>query len=178
MSEGFAFPYGMCPHCGGKLQALERPEVSGAAGLAAIRSAFEIELGGRTFYTRAAKEASDPTLQQLFLSFAAMEEEHMTTLAHRYHVALPEASEGFHIGTAAIMVGVEGKIDDPETLFQAAIEFERRAAAFFKTRVHETPDGSIERQLYRELAAEEDEHVALLQTEFAQWLKGKHGLLT
>lgn len=178
VSEGFAFPYGMCPHCGGKLQPLDRAGVNDEAGLAAIRTAFEIELGGRAFYARAAKETSDPTLQELFLSFAAMEEEHMTTLANRYHVAIPQATEGFHLGTAAIMAGVKGRIGDPTTLFEAAIEFERRAAAFFKTRVGETPDGSVERQLYRELAAEEDEHVSVLQTEFARWKEGKRGLLT
>ncbi|ACE99304.1 glutamate synthase (NADPH), homotetrameric [Rhodopseudomonas palustris TIE-1] len=178
VSEGFAFPYGMCPHCGGKLQPLDRAGVSDEAGLGAIRTAFEIELGGRAFYARAAKETSDPTLQELFLSFAAMEEEHMTTLANRYHVAIPQATEGFHLGTAAIMAGVKGRIGDPTTLFEAAIEFERRAASFFKARVGETPDGSVERQLYRELAAEEDEHVSVLQTEFARWKEGKRGLLT
>ena len=39
VSEGFAFPYGMCPHCGGSLRVLERAGVSDEASLNAIRTA-------------------------------------------------------------------------------------------------------------------------------------------
>jgi hypothetical protein len=35
----------------------------------------------------------------------------------------------------------------------------------------------VERELYRELAAEEREHVELLTTEYRQWEAGKRGLL-
>jgi hypothetical protein len=41
----FAFPYGMCPHCGGSLKVLDRPGISDEASLNAIRIAFQIELG-------------------------------------------------------------------------------------------------------------------------------------
>ncbi len=57
VSEGFAFPYGMCPHCNGKLEILERGPINDTKGLAAIRAAFEIELGGHAFYRRAANES-------------------------------------------------------------------------------------------------------------------------
>ena len=40
-----------------------------------------------------------------------------------------------------------------------------------------TPEGSPERQLYKELAAEEREHVALLTTELERWKAGKPGLM-
>ncbi|MFY9831016.1 MAG: hypothetical protein WAK69_20960 [Rhodoplanes sp.] len=39
------------------------------------------------------------------------------------------------------------------------------------------PEGSAEQDLYKELAAEEVEHVALLETEFQRWSKGKAGML-
>lgn len=177
VSEGFAFPYGMCPHCGGKLEALERAGVADAAGLDAIRLAFQIELGGQAFYDRAAARTSDPVLKELFGRLSAMENEHMETLARRYHVTVPDPAAGFRIDLAAVQAGVEGRIDDPETLFRAAIAFERRAVAFFSERAKSVPEGSPEQQLYRELGAEEVEHVALLETELQRWSAGKAGLI-
>jgi rubrerythrin len=177
VSEGFAFPYGMCPFCGGKLEILERSGIADEAGLNAIRIAFQIELGGQAFYNRAAERVSDPVLKELFTRFSAMEHEHMETLARRYHVTVPEPAEGFRVDVAAIQAGVEGRIDDPGTLFRAAITFEKRAVAFFTERAKSVPDGSAEQELYRELAAEEVEHVALLETEFKRWSVGKAGMM-
>ena len=48
---------------------------------------------------------------------------------------------------------------------------------FFEDRFAQTAPGSVERQLYKELAAEEREHVALLTTELERWKIGKPGLL-
>jgi rubrerythrin len=177
VSEGFAFPYGMCPHCGGRLEELRRGGVEGEAGLDAIRSAFQIELGGQAFYERAAARVADPLLKELFARFSAMEGEHMETLSRRYHVTVPAPAPGFRVDVAAINAGVEGPIDDPATLFRAAITFEKRAVAFFTDRARLVPAGSPEQQLYRELAAEEVEHVALLETELARWQAGKPGLI-
>ncbi len=177
VSEGFAFPYGMCPYCGGTLKALERAGVSDEAGIEAIRTAFEIEVGGLEFYTKASKQSTDPALKDLFGRLAAMEHEHMATLSRRYHLPIPEANEGFRADLAVVRADIEGRIDDPATLFKAAIEFEQRAVSFFSERVQTVPAGSVEQQLYQELAAEEREHVALLETEFALWTKGRQGLL-
>ena len=101
----------------------------------------------------------------------------METLSHRYHLPVPNRYEGFRADLATMRAGVDGEIGDPATLFSAAIAFEQRAAAFFSERVHATPPGSVEHQLYRELAAEEMEHVALLETELALWVKGREGVL-
>ncbi|CAA7625545.1 Glutamate synthase (NADPH), homotetrameric [Candidatus Terasakiella magnetica] len=177
VSEGFAFPYGMCPQCGGKLDTLESRSIEDAAGLAAIRAAFEIELGGQAFYRRAAAQTRDPDLRLLFGKFAAMEAEHMTTLARRYHAPLPAADDGFRLDLAAVQAGIEGSIDNPETLFQTAIAFEERAVAFFTQRAKAAAAGSVEAQLYAELAAEEAEHVDTLITEFNLWQSGRQGLL-
>lgn len=177
LSEGFAFPYGLCPHCGGRLQRLGAREVAGAAAQEAIRSAFEIELGGRDFYTRAAAQAGDASLADLFKRFAEMEAEHMATLSRRYHIDIPDPSDGFRLDLATVQAGIEGGIDNPDTLFRAAIEFERRAVKFFTDRAEGTASDSVERQLYRELGAEEAEHVAILETEYARWKEGKAGLL-
>jgi len=177
VSEGFAFPYGMCPHCKGKLELLERDAIADDAAMEAVRKAFEIELGGHAFYSRASRDAKDPELRELFGRFAEMEKEHMQTLSRRYHASLPEPSTEFQLDRAAIFAGVERKPEDPANLFRIAIAFEERAVDFFTREGERAPDGSIERELYRELAAEEREHVALLTTEYRRWQVGKPGIL-
>lgn len=177
VSEGFAFPYGLCPSCGGHLSAVAPRSIEGATALDAIRTAFEIELGGQAFYRRAAVESDDPTLKDLFGRFAAMEEEHMATLARRYHAAVPAPNPEFQVERAAIYAGIAHRPEDPANLFRIAIAFERRAVEFFETRGASVKDGSVEKQLYAELAAEEAEHVALLTTELDRWSRGKPGLL-
>jgi glutamate synthase (NADPH) small chain len=177
VSDGFAFPYGMCPHCGGKLEVLDDRKVDGAAALQAIRVAFEIELGGMAFYERASKETGEPVLKQLFERFAAMEKEHMATLSRRYHADVPAPSRDFQIERAAVYAGIASRPEDPANLFRVAIAFEERAVKFFEERGAAAAAGSVEQQLYRELAAEEREHVALLATELERWKLGKPGLL-
>jgi homotetrameric NADPH-dependent glutamate synthase len=177
VSEGFAFPYGMCPSCGGKLAVHSQSQLDDAGALQAIRVAFEIELGGMAFYNRAAKETSEPALKELFTKFAGMEKEHMATLSRRYHAQVPDPSPAFQVERAAIYAGITSRPEDPANLFRIAIAFEQRAVAFFSERVANTPEGSVERQLYKELAAEEREHVDTLTTELERWKQGKPGLL-
>ena len=177
VSEGFAFPYGMCPHCKGKLELLERGAIEGDEAMEAVRKAFEIELGGHAFYERASREAKDEELRELFGRFAEMEKEHMQTLSKRYHADLPAPSADFQLDRAAIFAGVDRKPEDPANLFRIAIAFEQRAVDFFSKEGARAPDGSAERELYNELAAEEREHVELLTTEYRRWQTGKAGIL-
>ena len=177
VAEGFAFPYGLCPYCKGKLELLDRGAIEGDEAREAIRKAFEIELGGRAFYQRASRDASDPQLRDLFARFAAMEDEHMQTLSKRYHAELPEPSEDFQIDRAAIFAGIDRHPEDPANLFRIAIAFEQRAVDFFSKEGEKAPAESIEHGLYKELAAEEREHVELLTTEYRRWQAGKAGIL-
>jgi rubrerythrin len=177
VSEGFAYPYGMCPHCKGKLEMLDRGPLEGNEAMEAIRKAFEIELGGHAFYARASRDAAEPALRELFARFAEMEKEHMETLSRRYHADLPEAAEDFQVDRAAIFAGVDRKPEDPANLFRIAIAFEQRAVDFFTREGERAPAGSAERDLYKELAAEEREHVHILTTEYRRWESGKAGIL-
>lgn len=177
VSEGFAFPYGMCPYCKGKLEILERGPVDDGKSLDAIRAAFEIELGGQAFYQRAAGESRDPVLRELFSRFAAMEQEHIETLSKRYHANLPQPADDFQLDRTAIFAGVERKPEDPANLFRIAIAFEERSVKFYIEQGARSLEDSVERDLYKELAAEEQEHVALLTTEYERWKAGKAGLL-
>ena len=142
----------------------------------AVRKAFEIELGGHAFYERASREAKDPLLRTLFARFAEMEKEHMATLSRRYHVQMPPAGD-FKVDRAAVYAGIASRPEDPANLFRIAIAFEQRAVDFFTREGERAPAGSVESELYKELAAEEREHVALLSTEFRRWETGKAGIL-
>lgn len=177
VSEGFAFPYGLCPHCKGKLELLDRGAIADDHAMEAVRKAFEIELGGHAFYERASRDAKDPVLRELFGRFAGMEKEHMDILSKRYHAELPTAAADFQLDRAAIFAGVDRKPEDPANLFRIAIAFEQRAVDFFTQEGARAPAGSVERDLYRELAAEEREHVEMLTTEYRRWEAGKAGIL-
>ena len=179
LSEGFAFPYGRCPQCGGRLElceAMAGPTEADALAMAAVRTAFEIELGGRAFYQRAALACDDDALRALFGRFAVMEGEHMETLARRYHLDIPNPSAEFGLEAAAVYAGVESAPKDGADLFKVAIALEKRAAGFYAEHASHASAGSVGRRLYEELAAEEREHAQILTTEYARWRSGKPGL--
>ncbi|MEJ8837316.1 AMP-binding protein [Ramlibacter sp. AN1133] len=171
ISVGFAFPYGRCPHCGGQMALLHEPRRLGPDQTAqdAVRLAFEIELGGRAFYQRAAAESEDADMRALFERFAVMEGGHMETLSGRYRVEVPPPSPAFRVELAALFAHVEHRPRDPENLFRIAIALEERAAAFFRMRAAVAPAGSSEQHLYLELAAEEREHAELLAKAYEEW---------
>ncbi|MDP2292638.1 MAG: NADPH-dependent glutamate synthase [Actinomycetota bacterium] len=181
-NEGFAFPFGRCPACGGALVVLDAAMVDGASfggplpddALEAIRTAFEIELGGRDFYVAAAKRTSDEALHDMFERLAAMEREHIDTLVRRYHLPAPADADG-DLHPSALQAGVQRDPDDPIDLLELAVTLERRAEAFFVERLQQANEEA--RELYRELAAEEGEHVALLTTELAALRDDRRGLL-
>ncbi|MEZ5217218.1 MAG: FAD-dependent oxidoreductase [Ilumatobacteraceae bacterium] len=187
-SEGFAFPYGSCPACGGALE-LSGPspipgsatgmpglaDLDGRAGVearAAVRTAMEIELGGLDFYRTASGQTDDPGLAGLFTRLAAMETEHLDTLVRRYHLDVPPVP-GAGLRPAFLRAARRPHPDDPFDLLELAIDLERRAEAHFRS----AAEGSPVAELYRELAAEEAEHVALLTTELAALRAGRPGLI-
>mgnify|MGYP001616581947 CR=1 FL=1 len=102
----------------------------------------------------------------------------MATLSRRYHVDAPSDGDGFQLERAAIYAGIPSQPQDPVNLFRIAIAFEERAVKFFSERVARCAPGSPEQELYKELAAEEREHVALLATELERFRAGKPGLMT
>lgn len=171
-SVAFAFPYGRCPRCGGRLSLSQSSLDPGpdTAAIAAVRTAFEIELGGRAFYQRAAVEAADDSMRALFRRFAAMEGQHMEALARRYHVTdLPPAPAVFGTELAALFAGVESRPQEPGNLFRIAIAAEHRAAGFFLARAARARAGSADQRQCLQLAAEEHEHAQTLSTEFRLW---------
>jgi rubrerythrin len=171
LSKGFVVPFGRCEMCGGALAVVEEYAPAQVARLTPVQQALQAEMNAHTFYAVMAREASDPDVQALFASLSEMEREHLETLAQKYHAHLegpPEQVPHPNI-RQIILEGIEGlsEADRLLALYGRAIEMERRARAFFLSQVEELPDG-LEREIYRELAAEEDEHIALLESGLAR----------
>jgi acyl-coenzyme A synthetase/AMP-(fatty) acid ligase len=174
--EGFAFAYGACPSCGGHLVAADAAAAPDSTVLAGVRLAFEIELGGRAFYQRAAADSTDPVMRELFGRFAVMEGEHMETLARRYHVPKVTSSPPLRLQLAAEFGGVDARPQQPDSLFRIAIAMEQRAARLFTEHADRADSGSPDAELFRELAAEEVEHALHLTAEYERWRAGQPAL--
>lgn len=170
-SQGFVVPFGRCEACGGTLEVVEEFALADPGRLAPIQQALQAELNACTFYSLAAQEAADPEVQTLFGSLAAMEQDHLQNLADKYHVPLPESlAAPPHPKIRALIFDGLDAVPDPDRLlhlYERAIEMERRARAFFLRQVAALAEG-LEREIYRELAAEEDEHIALLESGLAK----------
>ncbi len=100
----------------------------------------------------------------------------MATLSRRYHATVPPADGSLEVDRAAVYAGIPHHPEDPANFFRIAIAFEQRAVAFFHTCGEAAAPGSVERQLYAELEAEETEHVAVLTTELQRWTAGLPGM--
>ncbi len=171
LSKGFVIPFGRCEACGGTLEIVEDSAYREAARLRPIQQALQAEMNAYTFYAALAAEATDPEVRTLFASLSEMERGHLESLADKYHAHL----EG-DPGTAAhgkirpiILEGMDAVPQEDRLLhlYGRAIEMERRARAFFLRQVEGLAEG-LEREIYRELAAEEDEHIALLEAGLAK----------
>ena len=172
-SEGFAFPYGRCMACGGELDLVDPPAVNDQVR-DAIRKAFEIELGGRDFYVAAAQHTANDALRDTFERLAKMEGEHIATLVRRYHLPPPADADG-NLHPGMLQAGGTREPDDPADLLGMALELERRAEEFFRERIAGAAPAAAE--LYRELAAEEVEHIDLLISELTALRENRSGLL-
>ena len=176
--EGFAHPFGRCSACGGKLTRDEQGPVVDDAAREAVQQAMEIELGGWVFYSRGAKATSDPELSDMFGRLAAMEREHLELLATRYHVAAPELGAMTRaVDVGALYGDASSEPRDALELLELAVALEERAKRFFAERSSSLARGSAVWRMYRELEAEEHEHVALLETELARRRGGRAGVL-
>jgi rubrerythrin len=125
-----------------------------------------------------AAEATDPDVRTLFGSLSEMEREHLDNLADKYHAHLEmDPGQAPPPTIWQIMLDEIEEAPSPEAgspahdrliaLYQRAIDMEQRARAFFLEQVDALEEG-LEREIYRELAAEEDEHIALLESGLAK----------
>ncbi len=171
LSKGFVIPFGRCEGCGGSLEIVDDSAYRDAARLKPIQQALQAEMNAYSFYSMLAAESTDPDVRTLFASLSEMEREHLENLANKYHAHLEEESvQTAHPKIRQIVLGGIEHVPARErlvTLYERAIEMERRARGFFLKQVEALEEG-LEREIYRELAAEEDEHIALLESGLAK----------
>ena len=131
---------------------------------------MQIEVDMYHFYRLAAQRVPDGTAKEVLENLLEQEQDHLQELQQKYHLALPDnvllPPPGLEAVLAQqLMPGMEIENGDTaRSIYEKALELERRSAAFFEKRASELPDGP-ERRICQELAAEEREHVALLETE-------------
>ncbi len=177
VSEGVAMPFGQCTLCGGHLLMIDPAPPVNAEAIAAVRAAFEIQLGAHAFYEQAAHKATDPILRALFTHFAELEHAQIQTLAKRFHTPPPDDSEPLDILQAAQFAQVEQHYpNDPVNLLRLAVAFEQRALDQLDEKIGAAQPGSEQHKVLKTLRAEEHAHIALLLTEMQRWQSGKPGL--
>lgn len=173
LASGFAVPYGKCFLCGGDLEVLPGRDLGDSMRFQAIRDAVQFELNSFHFYKLARDKAATPEQRAVLERLYEAELDHLHELEEKYHAHLDRevvelsADEQNVLGNwlfRGIRVGADSGIAD---LYQAALEMERRTRDHFKSLAAKLPHG-LEKDLCEELAAEEEEHVALLEGELEQ----------
>ena len=173
LTSGFAVPYGKCFLCGGELDVVPGRDLGDSMRFRAIRDAVQFELDSFHFYKLARDRAATPDQRAVLERLYEAELDHLHELEEKYHAHLDrdvvELSEDEDRLLAnwlfrGITVTAESGIED---LYRVALEMERRTRDHFRALARELPPG-LERDICGELAAEEEEHVAMLQGELEQ----------
>jgi len=173
LTSGFAIPYGKCFLCGGELEIIQGRDLGDSMRFRAIRDAVQFELNSFHFYKLARDRARTPEQRAVLERLYEAELDHLHELEEKYHAHLDRevvelSSNETHLLSSWLFRGIQ--ISDESRishLYQQALEMERRTRDHFRSLARELPAG-LERELCEELAAEEDEHVALLEGELEQ----------
>ena len=172
VTSGFALPYGKCFLCGGKLEVVEGRELGDTMRFRAIREAVQFELNSFHFYKLARDRATDPVRRQVLERLYEAELDHLHELEQKYHAHLDRAVIDLapaeeKLLSEELFRGLPGGDADIRGLYEAALAMERRTRDHFLNIAESLPAG-LEKDLCQELAAEEEEHVAMLETEIEQ----------
>ncbi len=176
LSTGFVVPYGRCFLCGGENEVISG--YSGAQGdlTVIVQEAMQYEIDMYQFYRLGMERTGNAQLRIVLEELFHKEEDHLTELEQKYHVHLDPAlkrlpEKAGQLVAEWIFKGIDfaNKKEHVPAVYGKAIEMEKRTRDHFSTRAEAFPAGP-ERETYRELAAEENEHVSILETELKQFL--------
>jgi glutamate synthase (NADPH/NADH) small chain len=179
VSIGFVVPYGRCYLCGGENEVIQGYEGMKPDLVAIVQEAMQYEVDMYHFYRIALKKTRDKQLQTVLDDLYHKEEQHLNSLEEKYHIhsilqlrQLPESEED--IVFRFIFHGIDFKDAEGHILhvYDRALAMEKRTRNRFLTIAESLPEGS-QKELYKELAAEEEDHVAMLETEKAQFLNNQ-----
>jgi rubrerythrin len=173
LTTGDVVPHGTCFLCGGKLEVIPDRALDDPMHFPAIHDAAQFELDAFFFYKRARERASTPEQCIVLEHLCEAELEYLHELEEKYHAHLDRemvelaADEEKLLSDwpfRGIRVNEESGIKD---LYRVALKAELRAREHFLELARQFPVG-LENELCREVAAEEEEHVARLETELEQ----------
>jgi rubrerythrin len=173
LTTGFAVPYGKCFLCGGALQVIEGRELGDSMRFRAIRDAVQFELNSFHFYKLARDQAQSPEQRAVLERLYEAELDHLHELEEKYHAHLDRETVELSADQDKLLANwlFHGIHLDQQTglkeLYQLALEMERRTRDHFRKLAGSLPAG-LEKDLCGELAAEEEEHVAMLEGELEQ----------
>lgn len=173
LTSGFAIPYGKCFLCGGELEIIPSRDLGDSMRFRAIRDAVQFELDSFHFYKMARAKATTEDQRAVLERLYEAELDHLHELEEKYHAHLDRAVVELSADESQLLAnwlfrgirltGESGVRD----LYGAALEMERRTRDHFRRLAAELPKG-LEQELCAELAAEEEEHVTLLEGELEQ----------
>jgi rubrerythrin len=173
LTTGFAIPYGKCFLCGGELEVIPGRDLGDSMRFRAIRDAVQFELNSFHFYKLARDKAASPDQRAVLERLYEAELDHLHELEEKYHAHLDREVVQLSEDESQLLsnwlfrgieVNPESRVAD---LYHAALEMERRTRDHFRQLARDLPQG-LEKDLCGELAAEEEEHVALLEGELEQ----------
>jgi len=173
LTSGFAVPYGKCFLCGGDLEVIPGRELGDSMRFQAIRDAVQFELDSFHFYKLARERARTTDQRAVLERLYEAELDHLHELEEKYHAHLDRqvvelSAQEENLLANWLFRGISvAEEDGIASLYRAALEMERRTRDHFQKLSENLPEG-LERDLCRELAAEEEEHVALLEGELEQ----------
>ena len=173
LTTGFAVPYGKCFMCGGDVEVIEGRELGDSMRFRAIREAVEFELNSFHFYKLARDRAQSPEQRAVLERLYEAELDHLHELEEKYHAHLDRETVELSADHDKLLANwlFQGIKVDSQTgvkdLYNIALEMERRTRDHFRQLAAKLPAG-LEKDLCGELAAEEEEHVAMLEGELEQ----------
>ncbi len=156
--------------CGGPLEVLAGRELGDSMRFRAIREAVEFELNSFHFYKLARDRAQSLAQRAVLERLYEAELDHLHELEEKYHAHLDRETVELSADHDKLLdnwlfkglrVGSKTGVKD---LYEIALEMERRTRDHFRKLAGELPAG-LEKDLCGELAAEEEEHVAMLEGE-------------
>jgi glutamate synthase (NADPH) small chain len=177
LSTGFVIPFGRCYLCGGENEVIEGYSGALPELVAIVQEAVQYEVGICHFYRLAMERTSDRVLRAVLEELYHKEEDHLAELETHYHLhldpdllKLPEQRQ--QIFADWIFRGIDFKNAKGHItqVYDKAIALERLARDRYLAHAAALPPGP-QKEVYRELAAEEADHISTLETEREQFLK-------
>jgi len=177
LSNGFVVPFGRCFLCGGENEVVQGYTGAQTDQVAIVREAVQYEIDMYQFYRIAKQRTTIPTLQAVLEELYHKEEDHLEELEGKYHLhldpqlrQLPDRAE--RLLSQWIFQGIDFSDAGHHVLevYEKAIAMERRTRDHFQAQADASAPGA-QKEIYRELAAEEEEHVSILETEIEQFLR-------